>query len=119
MAMDTARRLKEKGEVQRAWLGVHIQRVTPDLAEATGLPVADGAVVVNVVEGSPARKAGMEKGDVIISYGGRKLHRASDLPYLVSRSPVGEPVAVEVIRSGKRVILRPVLEKYPLTKKEE
>ena len=118
MAMNTFSRLKEKKAVERAWLGVHVMPVTPEQAATAGLSSVSGAIVVKVIEGSPADRAGIEQGDAIVSYGGKKLCRACDLPFLLSRSPVGEPVGIEIIRDGAGITVEPVLEKYPEVKGE-
>jgi serine protease Do len=87
--------------VTRGWLGVAIQKVTPELAQSLGVEETRGALVADVTEGSPAEKSGMERGDVIISYNGKKVEDSSSLPTLVAATPVGKTVPVEVLRGGK------------------
>ena len=113
MAMEAARRLGEGKAVDRAWLGVHVQPVTPEIALAMNLLKTEGAIVVKVVENSPAERAGIKPGDVLVGYGGKRLGRANDLPYFVACSPVGEAVEIEVVRGGERIMVAPVLEKSP------
>jgi serine protease Do len=97
--------LAETGAVTRGWLGLAIQQLTPPLAQAFELSDSDGAVVTSVVEGSPAMKAGLRAGDVIVEYDGRRLAGFSDLPRLVATTPVGKEVTLVIIRDGKRVTL--------------
>ncbi|MBA1333355.1 serine peptidase, partial [Candidatus Endoriftia persephone str. Guaymas] len=80
VAMNVAEQLKSKGRVSRGWLGVLIQDVTRDLAESFGMQHPQGALVARVLPGSPASKAGLQVGDVILSYNGTKLKSSSDLP---------------------------------------
>lgn len=96
--------LAETGVVERGWLGVAIQQLTPQLAQAFGLSEAKGALVTSVVEGSPAMKAGLKAGDVLLEYDGRRLAGLGDLPRLVAATPVGKEVTLEVVRDGKRVM---------------
>lgn len=101
MAKDLLPQLK-KGKVIRGWLGVMIQKVTPDLKEKLKLRDEKGALVADVTEGGPADKAGIERGDVIVSFDGKEVKEMHDLPYLVASSPVGKTVAVEVMRQGQK-----------------
>lgn len=101
--------LQEFGETRRGWLGVRIQDVTPDMVEAIeGLDSARGAMVTDVPEG-PAREAGMEAGDVILSFAGQDVEDTRALVRTVGNSPVGETVRVVVLRSGKTETLRVTL----------
>jgi serine protease Do len=97
MAKDLLPQLK-KGEVVRGWLGVSIQKVTPDLADKFGLAEAKGALVSDVTQGGPADKAGIVRGDVIVSFDGKEIKTMADLPYIVGGTPVGKTVKVEIIR---------------------
>ncbi len=94
--------LRETGHVVRGWLGVAVQPVTKELQEAFELPAARGALVSHVSPGSPAEKAGIERGDVILRFDGEEVAEMRDLPQLVAQTPVGSKVEVEVQRSGKR-----------------
>jgi serine protease Do len=98
--------LTEKGKVTRGWLGVVIQRVTPDIAESLGLEKASGALVANVAKGGPAEEGGVEVGDVIIEFDGLKVRESNDLPAIVARTPVGKRVGVKVLRDGKEEVVR-------------
>jgi Do/DeqQ family serine protease len=94
------------GEVRRGRLGIGIQDVTPDLAEAMNLGTSRGAVVNQVEPDSPAEKAGLEAGDVVVEVDGRPVRNASDLRNRVGLMRVGEDVDVTVLRDGKRKTLR-------------
>src|SRR5262249_21740842 len=106
LAKTVVTQLAATGHVIRGYLGVSIQPVTADLAKGFGISEASGALVSSVVEGSPAAKAGVKPGDVIVEYDGRKVARADELPRVVAESAVGKDVPVTVIRDGRRVPLR-------------
>ncbi|MDO6585874.1 DegQ family serine endoprotease [Salipiger sp. 1_MG-2023] len=91
--------LKEYGETRRGWLGVRIQDVTPDMAEALGLASASGAMVSDVPEG-PAMDAGMKAGDVIVKFDGRDVSDTRELVRAVGNTEVGKSVRVVVNRGG-------------------
>ena len=93
--------LETKGTVTRGWLGVSVQPVTPDLARSFGVDKEQGALVGDVVAQSPADKAGIKRGDVIVGYDGKKIEESSSLPSLVASTPVGKTVPVEIMRDGK------------------
>jgi serine protease Do len=93
--------LEESGHVTRAWLGVTIQKLTPDLAQSLGVEPARGALVAEVSPGSPAAASGIEPGDVITRYDGKAVDEHAALPMLVASTPVGKTIPVEVVRNGK------------------
>ena len=95
--------LIEKGKVTRGWLGVSIQRVTPEIAESLGLDQSRGALVANVVEGSPAAEADIKTGDVIVEYEGNVIEESSQLPILVARTDVGKTAKVTVLRDKEKM----------------
>ncbi|HSB70270.1 MAG TPA: DegQ family serine endoprotease [Candidatus Methylomirabilis sp.] len=97
--------LEAKGHVTRGWLGVSIQPVTPDLAKALQLPKQEGALVAQVLPDSPAVKAGLRAGDVIVTYDGHAIAKAGDLPGLVAGTPIGQTATVQVLREGKPLTL--------------
>jgi serine protease Do len=101
MAKDLLPQLK-KGKVVRGWLGVTIQKITPELKEKLNLKDDKGALVADVTSSGPADKAGIERGDVIITFDGEEITEMKELPYVVASTPVGKVVKVEVIRRGKR-----------------
>jgi serine protease Do len=82
--------LINKGKVTRGWLGVSIQRVTPEIAQALGLEKNQGALVSNVIENSPAAQAGVQAGDVIVEFGGERIDDSAKLPAVVARMDVGK-----------------------------
>ena len=101
MAKDILPQLK-KGKVVRGWLGVMIQKITPDLKEKLGLKDESGALVADVTAGGPAEEAGIKRGDVIVSFNGEDIKEMHDLPYIVASTPVGKKVTVDIIRKGKK-----------------
>jgi serine protease Do len=94
--------LKKEGRVTRGWLGVTIQDVDRNLAESFGLDRPRGALVVQVADDSPADKAGLEDGDVIINFDGQDIDTSSDLPHIVGLIEPGSTVPMEVVRDKKR-----------------
>ncbi|RLL63691.1 DegQ family serine endoprotease [Paenirhodobacter hankyongi] len=96
--------LKQFGETRRGWLGVKIQEITPDMADAMGLAKPEGALVSEVPEG-PAKAAGMQAGDVIVNFDGGEVKNSRDLVRRVADAPVGQAVRVIVVRGGKEQTL--------------
>ncbi|MBI4414471.1 MAG: PDZ domain-containing protein, partial [candidate division NC10 bacterium] len=105
--------LRDQGRVTRAWLGVLIQPVTREAAGSLGLPDDRGALVSEVVAGSPAAAAGLKPGDVIVALDGKPVAEARDLPRLVAGRPVGSAVQVTFLRDGKRQTVRLTLGELP------
>ena len=103
MAKEIAPQLKEKGHVTRGWLGVGIQKITPELAKSFGLKEEKGALVSQVVKGGPADKGGLETGDVIVEFDGKKISDSNELPRMVASIPIGKAVSVKVLRAGSLV----------------
>lgn len=101
MAKTIIPQLRETGKVVRGWLGVSIQPVTKELAQAFGLEEERGALVSEVMPESPAQKAGLKTGDVIVEFDGKKIKEMSDLPRLVAATPSGKQVAVKIVRDKK------------------
>lgn len=101
--------LREGGKVRRGWLGVSIQPVTPEIAEGMGLKEASGALVSSVFDGSPAGKAGVIDGDVIIEFNKQEVPDATSLRRVVASTDVGKDVDVVVVRRGKKKTLSIVL----------
>jgi len=101
MAKEIAPQLQEKGHVTRGWLGVSIQEVTPALAKSFDLKEKKGALVAQVVSGSPAEKAGIERGDVIVEFDGKEVTDSKDLPRIVALTPIGKAVTIKLLRNGK------------------
>ncbi len=97
--------LKEFGEVRRGWLGVKIQSISEDIAESLGVPDNTGALVAAVTPDSPAAKAGLEAGDVILKFDGKDVTTMRGLPKLVAQTPIGKSVELEVLRLGQKKIV--------------
>ena len=110
VAIDVVNQLKDKGRVDRGWLGVVIGNVDKDLASAYGLDKAQGAIVSEVVPKGPAEKAGVKVGDLIIKFNGQDVHSQADLPRIVGQLAPGTKVTFDVIRKGKRETLVGTLE---------
>ena len=90
--------LREKGSIARGWLGVQIQGVTPEIAAAVGLDKPAGAIVSEVMPDSPAAKAGLQPGDVILAFDGKAVDHLRDLPRLVAATPIGGKADVTLWR---------------------
>jgi serine protease Do len=101
--------LQAKGSVTRAWLGVSIQQVTPEIAKTLGLPDPKGALVAEVLADSPAQKAGLKQGDVIVEFDGKGVKSSTELPRIVAATPVGKTVTLKVLRDGKETPVQATL----------
>lgn len=101
LALNIMEQLAESGTVERGFLGVHAQDLSPELAEAFGLGKQRGAVINRVLEGSPADKAGFEPGDVVIKLNGHKIKNAGEVRNRIGLLSVGEKVNFEILRNGK------------------
>lgn len=101
MAMNVADQLKTRGRVTRGWLGVLIQDMTKDLAASFGMDHPRGALIARVLPNSPSEKAGLQVGDVIVSFNGTPINTSSELPPLVGRSNVDKPATLDILRNGK------------------
>ncbi len=109
LAKTVISQLKEKGKVIRGWLGVSVQTITPEIAASLNLKEPIGALVNDVVSGSPADKAGIKRGDVIISFNGKDIKKMIDLPRIVAETPVGKEVEIKIIRDGKEYLLKTIV----------
>jgi serine protease Do len=101
LARHVIEQIREYGRTRRGWLGVNIQTVTDELAEGLKLPRANGALVSNVADGSPAAVAGIEKGDVILKFDGRDVGEMRRLPRIVADTPIDKTVDVLLWRQGR------------------
>ncbi|MXU64621.1 DegQ family serine endoprotease [Oceanomicrobium pacificus] len=97
--------LRDTGTVERGWLGVQIQTVTPDLAGAMGLDTARGALVSDVQPDSPALKAKLKSGDLIVAVDGQPVEEMSDLPGLIAAIRAGTTAELTIIRNGEEMVL--------------
>jgi serine protease Do len=95
--------LEAKGKVTRGWVGIAIQEVTADLANAFGLQKPHGALVAKVLAGGPAERGGIKVGDIITEYDGQQVKEANDFPLMVARTQVNKEVRVKVLREGKNL----------------
>lgn len=95
--------LIKKGKVTRGWLGVTIQRVTPQIAETLGTAAARGALVASVAPGGPADQAGIKPGDIIVEYNGTEIRDSTELPIMVARTEVGKTALLTIVRDKKRI----------------
>ena len=97
--------LKEKGKVERAWLGITLGPITDEIKQNLNLKSKKGAYVNSVFRDSPADKAGIKPEDVIIEFNGKKIDSSDDLPWLVANSPIDKPAKVKLIREGKEITI--------------
>tara|TARA_B110000438_G_C15804618_1_gene646723 strand:+ start:464 stop:1819 length:1356 start_codon:yes stop_codon:yes gene_type:complete len=113
------------GETKRGWLGVRIQEVTKEIAELEKLDKPKGALIASVSENSPADKAGLKDGDIILEFDGEKVDTMRDLPKIVSQTEVGKKVVVKIWRNGKLIPKKVLVgrlessEKFKAEKKKE
>lgn len=106
MAKDLVPQLIKSGKVTRAWLGVGVQEITPELAQSFGLKDPRGGLISNVFPNSPAAKAGVQEGDIVVEFDGQPIRESHELPALVARSPIGKEVVMKVMREGKEKELK-------------
>ena len=104
LAKSLVPQLIAKGSVTRGWLGVQIQRMTPELAESYGLKEEKGALIGNVYPDSPAAKAGMKRGDIVLEFDGKKIEDPFDLSAFVAETEIGKKVAMKILRGGKEQV---------------
>ncbi len=105
--------LKAHGKVVRGWLGISIQDITPELARSFGLKKTEGALVAGVMADSPAARAGIERGDVILEYNGTHIDSAHQLPALVAATAIGKTVPITVQRGGNTKTLSVSVQEMP------
>ena len=103
LARQIGDQLISTGQVTRGWLGVSIQTLDSELAESFGLDRAAGALITQVLPGTPAEKAGLKRGDVLLSFNGKPVRSVRELQLLVASSALNETVPVEVLREGLRL----------------
>lgn len=100
VAMDIANQLKAGGKISRGWLGIAIQEMSKELAESFGLKNTAGALIAGIEKSSPAEKAGLEPGDVIVKFDGKVIASSNDLPRVVAATKPGKTVQAEIMRKG-------------------
>lgn len=102
MAVYVYKQLIAHGKVERGWLGVSIQNLTPELAKSARVENLKGAYVVEVVQDGPADKAGIKKGDVIVQYGGKEIPDSTTLRNAVAETTIGQEKKITLLREGKK-----------------
>ncbi len=112
-AVQVIDQLKQYGETRRGWLGVHVQNVTDEIAESLGLDAAKGALVATVNAGSPAAAAGVQPGDVILSFDNQPIETVRSLPRAVAATPIGKNVPIKILRKGETVDLTVTVGQLP------
>jgi serine protease Do len=105
LAKEILLQLHGKGSVTRGWLGVSIQRLSPDLRKAFDLKDTEGALVADVVADAPAAKAGLKRGDVIVRFHGQPVHDSNELPRLVATIAPGTTVEMDILREGTKLTI--------------
>jgi serine protease Do len=113
MANLVMNQLEQKGKVTRGWLGVTIQELTPELSQKFGLNSSTGALVGDVAKGSPAEKAGIRRGDVILEFNGKKVEDVGNLRNMVAQSKVGADIPVRILRVAKEYSVRVLIAELP------
>lgn len=113
MARWVAEHLIEHGEVKRSYLGVSLQDLSPELREQLGVPFGQGALVADVRADTPAEKAGVQPGDIILEFDDRLITDRDDLVDVVERSESGKPYSMVVQREGEKVTIQVTLEPMP------
>jgi serine protease Do len=101
MAMSVIADLGADGTVERGWLGVRIAPVGDDVAAALGLAQDSGAMVADVTDGTPAAKAGLQRGDIVTAVNGTEVKDPGDLTRLIATAKPGEEVQIDLLRAGK------------------
>ena len=119
VAIDVVEQLKDKGKVSRGWLGVVIQEVNKDLAESFGLKQAKGALVAQLVPGSPAELGGLMSGDIITAFNGQEINLSTDLPHRVGRVKPGSKAKLSIVRSGESKIIELEIGALPETGQQQ
>jgi serine protease Do len=102
MAKEVVAQLRDKGKVTRGYLGIRFQPLTADLAKSFGLDTDKGALIANVDKDTPAEKAGLKAGDIILEYDGKPIIEGNELPRYVAMTPIDKKVKLSIFRDGKR-----------------
>ena len=115
--------LKEHGEVKRGWIGIKIQPNTPEIADSLGISANQGVVVSGVTEQGPAQKAGLQAGDIVLSFNRQPIDNTKNLSRLIAETKIGTPAPIEIWRSGQKqtltVPIEPMPEETPLSAAKE
>src|SRR5262249_16748362 len=108
-----ADQLMASGKVQRAWMGIQLAELTPELAEGFGLSVQNGILVQDVLSGTPAEKAGLKRNDGIVAYDGQSVSDLAKFRLKVADTKIGSRIPLTVLRDGKRIPLTVTLTERP------
>ncbi len=111
--VDIVEQLRINGKVERGWLGVVIQSISPEIAESLKLKNTDGALVSEILEGSPALKSGLKRRDIIISVDGKKIKKMEELPRIIGSLKPKTKVILSVLRDGKKFKIDVILGSIP------
>lgn len=109
LAKDIVKQLKETGKVKRGKLGIRMQAITEDIADSLNLKSKNGILVVEVIEKSPAEKAGLKVGDVILAFENNRVKTLKELARIIGGSPIGQQLNMTILRKGKEIVLPIVL----------
>jgi serine protease Do len=113
MAKTIVEQLKQSGQVERGFLGVHIQEVSKEIAQSLDLDEAKGALIARVESDGPAEEAGLKTGDLILEFNGQKVDRLKDLPRLVAAAKAGEKSKLRILRDGNEQIVNVKVGRMP------
>jgi serine protease Do len=105
--------LVQRGKVTRGWIGVTIQELTPELSQKFGAKKVQGALISEVMKDSPAAKAGMKRGDIILTFNGKAVKDVSNLRNMVAQSKIGNSVEMEILRSGREYSVKVTIIEIP------
>ena len=111
--VDIVEQLRINGKVERGWLGVVIQSISPEIAESLKLKNTDGALVSEILDGSPALKSGLKRRDIIISVDGKKIKKMEELPRIIGSLKPKTKVILSVLRDGKKFKIDVILGSIP------
>jgi serine protease Do len=114
MAKSVMNSLINKGKVIRGWMGVTIQNLTPELAKQFELKEDRGVLVGDVVEGSPAEKAGLKRGDIIIEFAGKRIEEPNQIRNMVANTEPGQTVEMKIIRENTKEIMKVTIGDVPV-----
>ncbi|MGC9337685.1 MAG: trypsin-like peptidase domain-containing protein [Candidatus Cloacimonadia bacterium] len=115
IAQKSATDLIEKGYVERAYLGILPQAISPDIQKTLDLPSLKGVLIAKVEEDTPAEKAGLKRGDIIIEFDGQPVDNADKFRLMVANADIGKTVEIKILRDGKELIKKATLTPYPET----
>jgi serine protease Do len=102
--------LQKTGKIKRGWLGVSVQPITPDMLEGFGLKEAKGSIIAEISKDSPAQKAGLHKGDIILQLGGKDITTTKKLQKIVAEAEIGKSLDVVILRKNKKTTLPVIIE---------